>query len=36
MNSNISLFAGDCAIYCDIRSEEGSYILQNDLNMLYD
>ena len=36
LNSNINLFADDCALYRNIRSEEDSYILQNDLKMLYD
>ena len=36
LNSSINLFTDDCAICRDIRSEEDSYILQNDLTMLYD
>ena len=36
LNSNINLFADDCALHRNIRSEEDSYILQNDLKMLYD
>ena len=36
LNSNINLFDDDCPLYRNIRSEEDSYILQNDLKMLYD
>ena len=36
LSSNINLFADDCALFREISSEEDSYNLQNDLNVLYD
>ena len=36
LNTNINSFPDDCALYGNIRSEEGSYTFQNDLKMLYD
>ena len=36
LNSNTNLFADDCKLYREIRSEEDSNSLQNDLNMLHD
>ena len=35
LQSNINLFADDCALYRRIESEEDSRVLQDDLNLLH-